>query len=211
MERAPLRNAGCVVTSSTRSAPIYTTRPSRSDSRCSLPLFSIIVNLVKDAAAARGERAVVHTRRSAGVSRREALLSALALLVVADHEVALHDIDLFPVIVHEGLGGERAGLDLEQPRAAALLRFLVEVGGEDLLVEAGWIARRHFPAVIQVDAYELEVLLGSHAASFASCRSTSLSATARSPLATSLAASARSSRKRLASSDSKSTSLMRCW
>src|SRR5688572_27902748 len=150
-------------------------------------------------------------RRTAGVGRREALLPALTLLVVADHEVALHYIDLFPVIVHKGLGGESAGLDLEKARATALLRFLVQVRGENLLVEAARIARRHFPAIVQIDAYELEMLLGLHAASFASCSRTSVSATARSPLATSLAAAARSSRKRLASSDSNSTSLTRRW
>src|SRR5687767_2302618 len=125
MERAPLRNAGCVVTSSTRSEPMYTTRPSRSDSRCSLPLLSIVVNLVKDAAATGRERAVVYARRPASIGRREALLAALALPVVAHHEVALHDVDLFPMVVHERFGGERARLDLEEPGAATPLRFFV--------------------------------------------------------------------------------------
>src|SRR6185295_4211879 len=105
---------------------MYTTRPSRSDSRCSAPVLSIVVDLVQDAAAAGGERAVVHARRAAGVGGREALLPALALLVVADHQVALHHVHLFPVVVHERLGGERAGLDLEQPGAAAFFVLLVE-------------------------------------------------------------------------------------
>src|SRR5688500_5799025 len=120
MERAPLRNAGCAVTSSTRSEPMYTTRPSRSDSRCSAPVFSmVVVDHVQDAAAPRGERPVVHARRPAGVGRGERLLAALALPVVADHEIALHHVDLLPVVVDERLGGERPRLDLQLPRAAA--------------------------------------------------------------------------------------------
>src|SRR6185312_9922507 len=139
-------------------------RPSRSDSKCSLPVLSIpggfvIVNFVEDAAVARGERAVVQAGRAAGVGRREGLLAAPALLVVAHHQIALHDVDLLPMVVHEGLGGERAGVDLEQARAAAALGRLVEVRGEDLLPEPRRIARRALPARVQVDSYEFEVLL----------------------------------------------------
>src|SRR5687768_5806523 len=139
------------------------TRPSRSDARCSAPVFSmVVVDLVQDAAAARRERPVVHAWRPAGVSRREALLPALALLVVAHDEIALHHVHLFPMVVDERLGGERARLDLQQAGAASELVRLVQVGGEDLLVEAGRIARRDLPAGAQVDLHELQVLLGLH-------------------------------------------------
>src|SRR5262245_52385271 len=148
----------------------------------------------------------MHAGRAAGIGRGEALLAALALLVVADHEVALDDIDLFPVVVHERLGRERAGVDLEQARAAALLLLLVQVGGEDLLPEARRIAFRALPAAVDVDLHEFQVLFRLHAAS---CFRYSMSATARSPEATSWAASERSARKRFASSVSNSTSLMR--
>src|SRR5687767_10731896 len=168
------------------------------------------MNLMQDAAGARGERAVVHARRPAGISGREALLPALALLVVADHQVALHHVHLFPVVVHEGLGRERARLDLQQPRAAAALVVLVQVRRQDLLVEPRRISRRHFPAALQVDVDEFQVLFWLHAAS-ASWIRTPLNATARSPQATSFAASARSSRKRFSSRNSNSTSLTRRW
>src|SRR5688500_15665672 len=170
----------------------------------------VVVDLVQDAAAAGGERAVVHARRPAGVGGREALLAALALLVVAHHEVALHHVDLLPMVVDEGLGGESAGLDLQEPRAAAGLRLLVEVGGEDLLVEARRITFRGLPSGRQVDLHELQVLLRFHAAS-ASCSRNSSMATARSPLASRSSASLRNSRKRLASRRSKRMSLMRRW
>src|SRR5918996_4837397 len=123
MERAPLRNAGCAVTSSTLSEPMYTTRPSRSDSRCSLPVLSmtgglVVVDLVQDAAALGSERAVVHAGRPAGIGVGARGPPSLSLLVVADDEVALHHVHLFPVVVDEGLGGERARIDSEKARAA---------------------------------------------------------------------------------------------
>src|SRR5437764_322295 len=107
MERAPLRNARWLVTSSTFSEPMYTTRPSRKDARCWAPVLSIVVNLVQDASAAGSEWPMAHPRRPAGVSGRKGLLAALALRIIADHEVALNDIDLFPMVVDEGLGGKR--------------------------------------------------------------------------------------------------------
>src|ERR1700747_727474 len=137
------------------------TLPSFSDSRCSFPVFSIVVvDLVKNAPASGCERTVAHARGAAGVGRGEALLAALARGVVADDQVALYDVHLFPVVVHERLGGERARLDLQQARAAAALAFLVEVRGEDLLVEARRIARRPLPAGVEVDLHELEMRLG---------------------------------------------------
>src|SRR5258706_11908551 len=104
----------------------------------------------------------MRTGRPAGIGRREALLAAAPLHVVADDEVALHHVHLFPVIVDERHGRKRTRLDLQEPRAAALLVRLVEIGGEDLLVEARRIARRHFPAGLQVDLHELEMLLRFH-------------------------------------------------
>src|SRR2546427_5246798 len=95
----------------------------------------VVVDLVKNASASGCERTVVHAWGPTGIGRREALLAALALLVVADDEVALHHIHLFPVVVHERLGGEGARLDLQQPGAASELVDLVEVPGEGFFVE----------------------------------------------------------------------------
>src|SRR5438067_10061011 len=119
----------------------------------------VVVNFVKDAAALGRERAVMHARRTAGIGRREGLLAAPALRIVADDQVAVHHVDLFPVIVHEGLGGKGAGLDLEETRAASFLRRLVEIRCQDLLVEAWRIARRALPDGVEIDLYELEMLL----------------------------------------------------
>src|SRR5947208_3459103 len=94
----------------------------------------VVVDLVQDAAALGGERAMMYARRPAGVGRREGLFAAAPLRVVADDEVALHHVHFLPVIVHEGLRRVRAGLDLEEPRAAAVLIHLVEIARQDLLI-----------------------------------------------------------------------------
>src|SRR5438132_6276910 len=129
-----------------------------------LPGGLVIVDLVQDAAPLRGERTVVHARRPAGIGRCEGLLAAATLRVVADDQIPMHHVHLFPVVVHERLGGIGTRLYLQEPRAAALLLRLVEVGGENLLVEARRIARRPLPAGFQVDFDEFEMLLGLHQA-----------------------------------------------
>jgi len=117
----------------------------------------VVVDLVKNAPAPGCERTVVHAGRPAGIGGCEALLAAFALPVVAHHQVALHDIDLFPVVMHERLGGKSVGLDLQQPGAAAELVDLVEIRGEDLLVEARRVAGRPLPAGLEIDAHEFEM------------------------------------------------------
>src|SRR5437868_3659592 len=182
-----------------------------------LPGSLVVMDLVEDAAALGGERAVVRARRPTGVGGRKTLLAAAALRIVADDEIALRDVDLLPVVVHERLGGVRAGLDLEESRAAAALFHFVEIGGEDLLVEPRRVARRPLPARIEIDADEFQVLLRFHAdllhASlvFASCSMNSSIATARSPEARSSRARSLSCRKPRASKCSNNTSLTRRW
>src|SRR3954465_11567483 len=103
------------------------TRPSFSCRRCSLPVFSmaaarlVIVNFMEDAASTRRKRPMVRARRAARIGGRKALLAALALRIVADDQVALHYVHLFPMIVDERLRGEGARLYAQQARAAAAL------------------------------------------------------------------------------------------
>src|SRR6202011_3171519 len=68
----------------------------------------VIVNLIEQAAALGLEWPVMDARRPAGIGRRLERLATLSCLVVADNEIALDDIHLLPVIVHErrrGVGG----------------------------------------------------------------------------------------------------------
>src|SRR5262249_41133053 len=92
-------------------------------------------------------------------------LAALALLIVADDQVAGQEIDLLPVIVHEGRDGVDAWREAQEPRAASHLARLVEVAGENLLLDAGRVAGRCDPAVSYVDGMKFQVrLVHRHAA-----------------------------------------------
>src|SRR3954470_17656002 len=117
----------------------------------------VVMDLVQDAAPLGGERAMRRARRPACVGGREALLAAAPLLIVAHDQVALRDVDFFPVVVHEGLGRERARLDLEEPRTAAALVRLVEIRSEDLLIKPWRIPGRPLPTKFQVCLYRIQV------------------------------------------------------
>src|ERR1700730_6648104 len=117
------------------------------------------MNLEQQAPALRLERSVLDAGRTAGVGRRFEWLAALALGVIADGEVARDEIDLFPMIVHEGRGGIDAGLEAQQPGATAHLSPLVEIARQDLLHDAGRIARGRRPARAHVKAMEFQVRL----------------------------------------------------
>src|SRR5271166_1114323 len=121
--------------------------------------FVVIVDLVEQAAAIGFERPVMDARRAAGIGRRVEGLTALALLVIADDEVARNQVHLLPVIVHEGRSGVHAGFEAQEPRAASHLAVLVEVAREDLLRDAGGIAGRRGPAALHVHAGKFEMRL----------------------------------------------------
>src|SRR5262245_13332496 len=106
----------------------------------------VIMNLVQQAAAVGFERPVMDAGRPARIGRRLDALATLAVLVVADDEVAGDQVDLLPMVVHERCGGVGPRLEPQQPRAASHLAGLVEVAGQDLLLDAGRIARRRRPA-----------------------------------------------------------------
>src|SRR5271169_2076868 len=72
-------------------------------------------------------------------------LSALTLLVVADDQVARHKEDLFPIFVHERLRRVGAWRETQKPGAATAPRLLVEVAGDDLLLNARRITRQRLP------------------------------------------------------------------
>src|SRR5262245_29235360 len=119
----------------------------------------VIVDFVEEATAVRLERAVIDARRAAGIGRRLEALAALALGVVADNQIARDEVDLFPVVVHERRGCVHPRIEAQKPRAAAHLAGLVEIAGQRLLLNAGGVARRREPAVVHVDALELEMWL----------------------------------------------------
>src|SRR5262249_41115096 len=114
----------------------------------------VVVDLVQQAALRGLERTVIDARRPACVARRLDEFDAPALRVIADDEITGHKVHLLPVIVHEGRGGVGAGREAQEPRAASHLARFVEVTGENLLLDAGRIARGRHPARVHVDALE---------------------------------------------------------
>src|SRR5262245_18071481 len=127
--------------------------------RLILLALMVVVDFVEEETALRLERAVIDARRPASIGRRLEALAALALGVVADDQIAGDEIDLFPMVVHERRGGVDARLEAQKPRAAAHLAGLVEIAGKRLLLNARRIARRREPALVHVDALELEMRL----------------------------------------------------
>src|SRR5438045_2442163 len=95
-----------------------------------------VVDLEQEAAAVRFERAVHRAGRAAGIGAGREILAAIAVQVVADRQIALDQVNLFPIFVHERRGGVDAGREAQQPGAAAALGGLVERAGEDLLLDA---------------------------------------------------------------------------
>ena len=87
----------------------------------------------QDAAIDRLERSVRGSRRAAGIGIGIEAAAAFAVFVVADDQVALELVNLFPVVMGEGGGRVDAGLELEQPRAAAGLVLFVEILNNVLL------------------------------------------------------------------------------
>src|SRR5262249_58740128 len=92
------------------------------------------------------------------------------------------------MVVHERRGGVDAGIEAQQPCAAAHLAAFVEVARENFLLDPGGIARRRGPAAVHVHAGKFKVRLvhphGSSPAILASSSPPPPSAASRPPTIT---------------------------
>ena len=122
-----------------------------------LRAFVIIVDFEQHAAVFGLERAVINIGRTARIGGRLERLAALALGVVADREIARQQIDFLPVVVDERCGRVDARLEPQQPRAASRLAPLIDIARQDLLLDAGRIAFRRRPALLQVEPMEFQM------------------------------------------------------
>src|SRR5215813_1564435 len=100
------------------------------------------MNLVEQAAAIRLERSVDGAGRPAGISAGRKILAAIARAVAAHRQIALYQIDLLPILVDERVRRKYPRRKAQQTGPASAPPFLVEPPGQDLLLDAGRIARR---------------------------------------------------------------------
>src|SRR5258708_15774356 len=75
----------------------------------SLQLFGEIMDLVEETAAVRPEGPMDRARRPAGIGAMREILAAPALGIAAHCQVALDQINLFPILMNERLRREHAG------------------------------------------------------------------------------------------------------
>src|SRR5262249_6027495 len=117
-----------------------------------------IMHFQEQAAGFRLERSMIRAGRPTrvGVGRKRG--ATLAFRIVANDEVARHQIDLLPVIVDEGSGSEDAWCKSQQARARAAFGLFIERAGQDLLCNSLGVARRRLPAGAHVEAVELLML-----------------------------------------------------
>src|ERR1700730_6011340 len=115
-----------------------------SQKRCRVSLLTLVVvmHLEQHASGLGLERAVLDPRWPARIGGRMKWLAALALGVIADNEVARHQIHLFPMVMDERGSGVDTGIEPQEPRPAPHLLRLVEIARKDFLLDADWIAGR---------------------------------------------------------------------
>src|ERR1700757_1782970 len=97
--------------------------------------------------------------RAAGIGARGKALAALPRGIVADRQIALDQIDLFPIFVDKRLRREPPRRKPQQAGSAAVASLFVERARQDLLLDAWGIARRRRPARTHIDAVEFEMRL----------------------------------------------------
>ena len=97
--------------------------------------------------------------RPTGIGRRRKRVTAGPGGVVADDQLTGQQVHLLPMVMHERGGGVDARIEAQQPGAASHLAGLVEIAGEDLLLDAGGIARRGRPSLRQIDPVKLKMRL----------------------------------------------------
>ena len=108
------------------------------------------MNLEQQAPRFGSERAVRNARRPARIGGR-------AERLVAEREVAAHQIDLFPTVVGDRRGGRGAGGEAKQARAPADTAGLVHGVDKDLLPDTGRKPFRADPATRHIDTVKFQM------------------------------------------------------
>src|SRR5690348_3510948 len=97
-------------------------------------LLGVVMDLVQQTAAVRLEGTVDGAGRPAGIGAGRKAFAAPPRGIVADRQVALDQIHLFPIFVDERVGREHPRRKPQQPGAAAAAALLVERARQNLLL-----------------------------------------------------------------------------
>src|SRR5215831_7189670 len=103
------------------------------------------------------------TRWATGIGRCHEACTAITVCVVAHDQIAGQEINFFPVIMDKGCGRVFARCETEEACAASGLARLIEVAGQDLLLDSRGITRRRSPTFVEVDREKFEMRLGHDA------------------------------------------------
>src|ERR1700732_5327254 len=95
------------------------------------------MDLVQQTAAVRFEWSVDGAGRPAGISARGKAFAALPRGVVADRQIPLDQVDLFPIFVDERLRREHSRRKPQEAGSAAAAALFVERARQDLLLDPG--------------------------------------------------------------------------
>src|SRR6266702_1431448 len=117
----------------------------------------VVMQLEQQPALVRLARPVQRARRAACIGVRTEPGAALAFLVVAHDQIARNEVDLFPVVMHEGFRGMDARREAQVASAKTALVFFVKKSCEHLLLYFRRVAGQVFPALVEVHFVELLV------------------------------------------------------
>ena len=98
---------------------------------------------------------MISTRGSAGVGVGCKRLTTLTVLVIADDQIARHQVHLFPVLMIEGGGGIDARFEPQQASPTASSINFIQAARKNFLLDPVGVTRRHFPTIFEIKCMEL--------------------------------------------------------
>jgi hypothetical protein len=105
------------------------------------------------------EWAVVRARGAARISKRLESHTTHTVLIVAYGQIATNKKNLFSILMNKRLCRVYAWLEAQQTAAATKLLFLFKSSKQNFLLNACWVALRHYPTQLHFERFEFSVQL----------------------------------------------------
>jgi len=96
-------------------------------------------------------------RWTASISERCIALTTFSLLVISNCQIAGDQKNLFPIFVDERLCSVDPRIEAKKARTRSSLIFFIQSSRQNFLLDAGGIARWHFPATGHIECVEFIV------------------------------------------------------